>query len=177
MKANRSCGECTACCVEPAIDTPELRKLPRVPCTHCTGTGCAIYAARPPVCRTHFCGWFVLGDLGEEWRPDRSGVLISPCAIGIPAHYRLREGIEFLVFGGEEAVRRPAFTAFLTHLIRSGVPSFIAVPGPAGHFPARTFLNDNLARMPPPAYADAFVSLLKAAKGHRFEPMPQFPLN
>jgi hypothetical protein len=175
MNATRSCGECTACCVHLAIDTPELRKPPGLACINCTGTGCAIYEARPPVCRAHFCGWFVLGELDDAWRPDRSGVLISPCAIGIPAHYQLREGIEFLVFGGEDAVRRPAFAAFLARLVRSGVPSFIAVPGPTGYFPARTFLNDNLARIPPSAYAEAFVSLLKAAEGHRFEPMPRSP--
>lgn len=172
MGAPRSCGTCTACCVVLAIDTPELRKAPGVACRHCTGTGCAVYESRPPVCRSHLCGWFVLTDLGDEWRPDRSGVLISPCGIGIPAHYPLREGIEFLVLEGEAAVRRPAFIGLIAHMLRTRVPAFIAVPGPPGYFPARVFLNDNLARTPPAALGDAFAGILKAAREHRFEPMP-----
>ena len=32
---------------------------------------------RYEVCRTYHCGWRALGQLGEEWRPDKSGVLID----------------------------------------------------------------------------------------------------
>jgi hypothetical protein len=175
MTALRSCGSCTVCCTALAIDTSELRKQPGVLCMHCTRTGCGIYETRPPVCRSYLCGWFMLTDLGDEWRPDRSGILLSPCNIGIPAHYRLREGIELLALGGEEAVRRPAFIDLVTKLFRSQTPAFFAVPGPPGHFPARTFLNDLLGRVAPHVLGDVFAGILKAAAGHRFEPMPRAP--
>ena len=71
----RTCGPCNACCVELKIDVPELRKKARVPCSHLTATGCGIYAGRPPVCQQFLCGWRLFEDMGDDWRPDRSGVL------------------------------------------------------------------------------------------------------
>lgn len=171
MDAPRSCGACTVCCTALAIETAELRKQPGVTCRHCTATGCGIYETRFPICRSYFCGWINLPELDESWRPDVSGILISPHREGIPPHYELREGIEFLVLGGEAAVRRPEFAALIAKLLRGRTPAFIAVPGPKGHYPARVFLNDALARMAPPALPNAFAAILGAAKGHRFEPM------
>ncbi len=161
----RSCGDCTACCTALAIETAELRKAPGVTCVHCTAAGCGIYAARYPTCRTYFCGWFDLPELGADWRPDRSGLLISPHDAGEG------EGIEFLVLGGEAAIRRPAFLALLARLLGSGIPVFLAVPGPAGHYPARTPLNDALSRIDPARHGDALAGTLAAAKTHRFEPV------
>lgn len=171
MPATRSCGDCTVCCTALAIETPQLRKAPGVACRHCTAQGCGIYETRFPICRSYFCGWFGLAELDDDWRPDRSGILLSPCRDGIPPHYALREGIELLVLGGEAAVRRPAVAALVAKLLLSRTPAFLAVPGPAGHYPARVFLNDNLARAPQAALADAFAAILRAARGHRFAPM------
>ena len=166
MADPRSCGECTVCCTALAIETAELRKAPGVACVHCTATGCGVYQTRYPICRTYFCGWFGLPDLDDDWRPDRSGILISPYTAAE------REGIEFLVLGGEPAIRRPAFLAVLGALLRDGTPVFLAVPGPKGHYPARVQLNDTLSRTDPARHGDALASALRAAKGHRFEPMP-----
>ena len=154
------------CCTPLAIETAELRKQPGVACAHCTASGCGIHATRYPICRTYFCGWFGLPELGEEWRPDRSGILISPRDVAG------REGIELLVLGGEAAIRRPGFLAVLTRLLRGATPVFLAVPGPKGHYPARMPLNDVLSRIEPAFYGDALASALRAAKWHRFEPMP-----
>ncbi|MEI9992704.1 MAG: hypothetical protein WDM86_22055 [Rhizomicrobium sp.] len=165
MAAQRSCGECTVCCTALAIETAALRKAPGVACVHCTASGCGIYLTRYPICRSYFCGWFGLPELGEDWRPDRSGILISPHDAG------QSEGIEFLVLGGEPAIRRPAFLTVLTAVLRGGTPVFLAVPGPAGHYPARLRLNDALSRIAPERHGDALAGALKAAKGHRFEPM------
>jgi hypothetical protein len=158
----KSCGDCTVCCTALAIETPELRKAPGIACAHCTPKGCGIYETRFAICRTYFCGWFGLTELDESWRPDNSGLLISPHD----------GGIEFLVLGGEEAVRRPAFAALLGRMLAGGTPVFIAVPGSQGHYPARVRVNDRLSRVAEPALGDALAGLLKAAKGHRFEPMP-----
>ena len=167
----RACGACTVCCTALAIETPELRKQPGIACKHLTESGCGIYAARYPVCRSYFCGWFGLPELDNSWRPDVSGILIAPRTDGIPPQYELREGIEFLILGGEDAARRPAFLTFLAQLLRSGTPAFLAVPGPKGHYPARVFLNDALAAVPPARLGDALASALKAGRGHRFAPM------
>ncbi len=164
MAEPRSCGECTVCCTALAIETAELRKAPGVACLHCTPTGCGVYQTRFAICRSYFCGWFGLPELGEDWRPDRSGILISPRDED--------EGIEFLVLGGEAAVHRPAFLDVLTTLLRARTPVYLAVPGPKGHYPARVLLNDALARTDPARYADALASALRSATGHRFEPMP-----
>ncbi|MEJ0041923.1 MAG: hypothetical protein WDM81_06790 [Rhizomicrobium sp.] len=165
----RSCGDCTVCCTALAIETVELRKAPGVACTHCMTSGCGIYATRYPICRSYFCGWFDLPDLGEDWRPDRSGILVSRRDATVSGE--TREGIEFLVLGGEAAIRRPAFLAVLAALIESRTPVFLAVPGPKGHYPARVLLNDALSRTEPARYGDALAGALAAAKGHRFEPM------
>ncbi len=169
--SNRSCGACTVCCTALAIETPELRKRPGIVCRHAAPSGCGIYESRYPICRSYFCGWFGLPQLGEDWRPDRSGILLSPRRDGIPDTYEFREGIEFLILGGEAAIRWPAFLDFLAQLLRGRTPAFLAVPGPEGHYPARVFLNDALARVPQARLGDALAVALTAARGHRFEPM------
>ena len=78
MKAapGKTCGACTACCVELRINTPEFKKDSHVPCAHLTASGCGIYQDRFKVCRQFLCGWLLSAELGEDWRPDRSGVLL-----------------------------------------------------------------------------------------------------
>jgi hypothetical protein len=73
----RSCGDCIACCVVPKIDTPELTKPEGVVCPNCTGGGCAIYDARPDVCRVFNCGWKRIGSMPLDTRPDHSGIMIT----------------------------------------------------------------------------------------------------
>jgi hypothetical protein len=91
----RSCGECNVCCEVLTIDKPELKKLPGVLCSHCvSGQGCAIYDSRPPVCRTWFCGWRTTDKLGEEWRPDRCGILVTVTTKDIPSEYQ-QTGLDF----------------------------------------------------------------------------------
>ena len=31
---------------------------------------------RPKICREFLCGWLLFPELGDDWRPDRSGVII-----------------------------------------------------------------------------------------------------
>src|SRR5436190_12415704 len=105
----RSCGECTVCCTALVVDTTEFRKTSGVTCSHCTREGCGIYATRYPICRTYFCGWIQLPELDPAWRPDRSGVIVTPQRDNIPPEFALREGIEFLVLTGADAITRPGF--------------------------------------------------------------------
>lgn len=172
----RSCGGCTVCCHVLPIDTAELRKAPGVACTRCGPSGCMIYETRFPICRTYYCGWHHLETLGEDWRPDRSGVLISPRNGEAPPGYP-EDGIEFLVFGGETAVRRKGFAQQIADLIGRGVPVYLAMPGPPRHFSAHVFLNamleDAVARRDEGAVIAALLRVLKAAEGHQFEEMTE----
>lgn len=73
----RECGECTVCCKVPPIADPALTKPAGVLCPNCIGNRCTIYLDRPQSCRDFFCQWRNLALLDENWRPDRSGVLIQ----------------------------------------------------------------------------------------------------
>lgn len=81
----RECGECGLCCN--LLSVPALEKPAREWCKHCSKTGCAIYENRPTVCRTWYCGYrantFKFPDgststLGEHWRPNKCGMIVSP---------------------------------------------------------------------------------------------------
>jgi hypothetical protein len=157
----RACGDCTVCCTALAIETRDLRKQPGVTCAHCGPRGCTIYETRYPICRTYHCGWRVLGTLDQDWRPDKSGVLVSP----------LDDGIELLVLGGENAIRRPGFAEFVAACIRSGTPTFMAVPGPVGYYSARVALNDRLKGRDPAGIRDTLVGALAASAAHGFRRM------
>jgi hypothetical protein len=71
----RECGSCVICCKTLEIDEPGLRKPAGTLCPHCPGTGCAIYADRPGLCRTWYCMWRRLSALPDDLRPDRCGVV------------------------------------------------------------------------------------------------------
>ncbi len=73
-QAQRSCGSCTLCCRLPEID--EFAKPPDVACSHCTGSGCAIYDGRPQVCRDFLCRWMTNPAFPDTWRPQTSHILV-----------------------------------------------------------------------------------------------------
>ena len=71
----RSCGDCTLCCKVMRIAT--LDKPPGSWCKHCKpGTGCTIYADRPQECRDFSCLYLLNAELGEEWRPSQSKIVL-----------------------------------------------------------------------------------------------------
>lgn len=74
---DRPCGDCVACCIAPLIDTPEFKKAEGEVCPNCTGGGCAIYDARPGVCRTFNCAWKRIPTMPLETRPDKLGVMFT----------------------------------------------------------------------------------------------------
>lgn len=75
--ADRSCGDCTACCTVLTVDTPEFKKPAGTPCANLGLHGCSIHPVRPPICRTWFCVWRRVADMPDAARPDRSGLLVS----------------------------------------------------------------------------------------------------
>jgi hypothetical protein len=73
--AGRSCGGCTLCCKVQGIAA--LQKPPGTWCKHCEpAKGCRIYADRPEECRTFNCAYLTNAQLGEEWKPDRSRIVL-----------------------------------------------------------------------------------------------------
>jgi len=72
----RSCDGCTLCCK--VIGVKEFAKPKGVWCSNCKiGTGCMIHETRPNVCRAYSCRFLVDESLDENWRPDRSGLVIN----------------------------------------------------------------------------------------------------
>jgi hypothetical protein len=136
----RACGPCKACCEVLKIDVPELKKKANVLCPHHTGTGCGIYAARPPVCQHFLCGWRQFEALDDGWRPDLAGVLIvKRGAAEVAKDYRdAPYGLSIAVTGGEAAMTRPGFAEFVLGEIGKGVPVEIRSRSPG------TLLNHHL---------------------------------
>jgi hypothetical protein len=123
----RDCGPCQACCVALKIEAPELRKAAATPCPHLIAAGCGIYNARPEICRQFLCGWRLFEELGDDWRPDRSGVIVMQRgADQLPRAWRAAPyGVLMVVTGGEAAVRRPAFAEYSARLMGRGIPVFL----------------------------------------------------
>lgn len=139
---NRECGPCRACCEAPLIDDPQLTKLPGVLCPNYRhGLGCSIYETRPSTCRAWYCGWRRLENLGEEWRPDRSKIMIVPISLANPV--RLEDGLQFDLIGGLEALTWEPFVTALSLLIESDFPVWVAVPRGVGFQPLSAHLNMN----------------------------------
>src|SRR5689334_7138172 len=122
----RVCGECSVCCVVLNVDTPEFQKMPGVACTNLCKTGCSIHATRYPVCRTYHCAWRYLNVLPDEWRPDRSGVLVDFQFEDLPAHYPKRPGIRLTLVDKTKALRR-SFYDYAARLVAADVPVVLAV--------------------------------------------------
>ena len=85
------------CCS--ALEIPELGKPAGPLCGNCRhAAGCAIYAARPQVCRDFECEWLTRRDLSRALRPDLVGTILmedadsdeyrAVCAPGKPMAWR-----------------------------------------------------------------------------------------
>lgn len=154
----RQCGTCNACCVELKIAAPELHKKARVPCPHLAPLGCGIYAKRPGVCQQFLCGWRLFAELGDDWRPDRSGVLMMRKAPAeLPAAWRdAPYGVHLVVIGGEEAVMRPAFTDHVARLLGQNIPILLSAASPY------ILLNEHIEADSDPALVKARLAELYA---------------
>src|SRR5690348_4317915 len=122
---DRDCGECTVCCVVPTIDLPDIQKTAGVRCRHCT-RGCAIYEKRPTVCRDFHCCWRQRPELGDEWRPDRSGVFImleNIAGTGVPPVMAMTL---MLIAEAFKIIHTRAFVDMVRKEVLDGLPIFVA---------------------------------------------------
>jgi len=129
-ETQNSCGDCTVCCK--ALRIEEFDKQAGVMCQHCTGAGCGIYETRYETCKGFLCGWRILPQLGDSWRPDRSGVLMIVMeAEKLPQeHAAAGNGIQFLIVGGEKAILRPGFAEYIMTLVTRNVAVYLSADSP-----------------------------------------------
>lgn len=73
----RSCGKCSMCCK--LLHIIELNKPSNKWCEHCRPGygGCSIYETRPSICRSFLCGWMQSEQVGPEWYPLLSHMILS----------------------------------------------------------------------------------------------------
>lgn len=146
LAPNRECGGCTVCCEALTINVPELKKLPGILCKNCKEGGCSIYEARPEVCRKWYCGWRMLEDMEDEWRPDRCGFVVSMVdKEDIPPGYSSPIGFKFDLVGNARCVTWEPFLHRIATLVHNSVPVFFTTPGhPVGYAARKVLLNPNL---------------------------------
>ena len=117
-------------------------------------------------------------DLGDDWRPDKSGVFITSPGATIPVHFENRNGIELMISSSRILNQRP-FLDLVSILVERKVSAFLAIQGPVGHFPASIFMNDDLAKPVSRKNFQAVADLLGAKHNqltqYAFVPVPMPP--
>lgn len=142
---NRECGDCTVCCHHIPINQPDMVKLPNIDCDHLLKSGgCAIYKTRPETCATWYCGWRYSSALPDEWRPDKSGVLIEFSLKGMPSDFQAKSGLNVKIIDKEKALANNQFLSFITAQVRHGIAVTLSYGRDPGHTAASAFLNHAL---------------------------------
>lgn len=142
LVAGRECGECTVCCISLTINTPEIVKLPNVPCENLTASGgCGIYNSRPDICGKMFCAWRSIADLGDEWRPDKMGVLLEYSEENFPGEFAGKIGFRITILDKEKVINNNAVAAFVAYQVANGTPCIISYGIEPSELLSTGFLN------------------------------------
>lgn len=121
---SRACGACDACCTALAVE--ELKKPPGRRCQyskHSSSGCCSIYSRRPSSCAKYECGWLI-GFLGSDMRPDRSGLLLEPLTTDDMTLILVTETVSGAVARNEPTVRaavQPGVCFIVQQKLESGV--------------------------------------------------------
>lgn len=133
----RSCDACVECCRFIPLDLPELSKPTGSLCAYCVDArGCTVHEVRPQTCRTWFCVWRIV-ELSEDWRPDRSGVIVRPDGLE-------RGEITLYVVRRTGFLRDPQWFDTVAQWLSEGVRLALSIPGPVGTLPVRAEVTDYL---------------------------------
>jgi hypothetical protein len=109
----RECGTCTLCCKTMGVD--EIAKPRGQWCPHCAvGKGCNIYHDRPGECRSFNCTWLVDEQLGPEWKPEKSKIVL----IADGDNNRITAYVDI---AAPEAWRRQPYFEQLQQMMRAGL--------------------------------------------------------
>ena len=87
------CGDCNICCTVMNIENVSKSGDE---CKHICEEGCSIYSKRPNACSHFKCAYLTSG-WDEEFRPDKSGIMIVGYVDQISA-YRTKEEINIDLF-------------------------------------------------------------------------------
>jgi hypothetical protein len=158
-----NCGTCIACCYALAFHAEDgYNKEAGEMCQHCTGTGCGTYQTRYKLCHLFNCAWRGLPLLGEEWRPDKSGVMMLEVAGDeLPEICRASGvGLEFLILTDESAILRPGFAEYIATLVSRRVAVFLGLPGRPKTV-INEFLEDHVAAKDMPGLTKMLVHIYK----------------
>ena len=159
----RECGECTSCCVFLLIEDGDFKKPADKACSHMVEKGgCKIYAERPSVCQSWHCAWRFMGQLGDEWRPDRSGVLLRSDESGI---------IFQPIRDPKEVLTSASAIELIGGGVDQGVPMSMSIPTREGFRSFSVSLNEPLADAVNarsfPAIKDKLIELVEFAAGQK----------
>ncbi len=138
----RECGACTACCQGWAEG--EIRGHRMFPGQHChflSDGACTIYEERPQSpCRNFVCGWLMAGSpFPEDFRPDRSGVIV------VPMRWRDRQAYVLLSAGNDP---QPELVAWMEAFAQaSGSPFFYEHQGQRIGYGPPEFQQEMLAKL------------------------------
>lgn len=142
LVSGRECGGCTVCCTELHINTPGLTKLAGVRCPNLRDDcRCAVYTMRPKPCSDFECGWRVMAALGDDWRPDRSGITLIAKTRGNPPDYRAESGVQIML-RDRAALSKSELPGLIARWVTARVPPFLMLAAPVGFVAASAFLND-----------------------------------
>jgi hypothetical protein len=134
---DRGCGTCTACCTYLEIPGEGLDKPAGVHCRNLVvGRGCTIYDRRPGTCRSYNCLWRSLDNLPEEWRPDKSGLLMQ---LRDKTSHDEPFGVDCILIGDPQTVVSDGFAALVGGFIESGTDFYFTHMSAPG-LPARQLL-------------------------------------
>jgi hypothetical protein len=169
----RECGDCTACCTWLTINKPEIQKVSGSTCKHCVKGGCSIYESNFPICKAFYCAWRTVDIFGEEWRPDKSGVLPYVETEGISESFDLSTGVGLMLIGNPlKIVRQRWFQGFVVTGVMNSIPIFLSLPGPRGYQSATTSLNteEMLSAIRRNLVKDALEEAVRLLRNWPFEP-------
>lgn len=164
LVAGRECGECTVCCISLTIDTPDFVKLPNVPCENLTECGgCDVYDSRPDICGKMFCAWRNMADLGDEWRPDKMGVLLEFSEENFPGVFAGKIGFRLTVLDKEKVINNNAVAVFIAYQITNGTPCILSYGVEPSESLSTGFLNYAMQKVVRENRVDAIHNEIKNA--------------
>ena len=88
-----SCGDCNICCTILKVKGVTDKGIE---CKNVCDSGCSIYNERPSAC-SHFKCAYLTSDWKEDYRPDRSGIMVAGFEKEISV-YRLKDNINESLF-------------------------------------------------------------------------------
>ena len=135
----RACGTCVVCCKIPSIEEESLVKPAGILCPHSTGSSCGIYESRPQTCRDFHCQWRHLSFLDENWRPDKSGVLIRVRALSGADGGEL--ALNLIVFENHDVILDEGFARVVAMVVERGVEVILTILGADSAFGNEATLN------------------------------------